>query len=96
MLFPNYYVYIVVCKDEKLYTGQTRSIRMRINQHNGIGFWSGARFTRTRRPVFLQHLEKYPTRKDAIRREREIKDMSRADKLALIAKTSKEDILSAI
>jgi predicted GIY-YIG superfamily endonuclease len=69
---------------------------MRINQHNGVGYWSGARYTKSRRPVFLQHLEKYPTRKVAVLREKEIKAMSREEKLALIKETTKENILAAI
>jgi putative endonuclease len=96
MIFPNFYVYILACKDGTFYTGQTRSIRMRLNQHNGLGYWPGSRYTKTRRPVFLQHLEKFPTRKDALKREREIKNMTKEERSALIQRTTKGDILSAI
>lgn len=91
-----YYVYILVCKDNTFYTGYTTNIRRRINQHNGVSFWSGAKYTKSRRPVFLQHLERFPRRKDAIRRELEIKSMTHDEKHELIKLTTKEQVLSAI
>ncbi|WP_026895943.1 GIY-YIG nuclease family protein [Clostridiisalibacter paucivorans] len=75
------YVYIVQCNDETLYTGWTTDIERRINEHNrGIG----SKYTRARLPVELKHLEKYKTKKDAMKREWQIKKMSRKDKLNLI------------
>lgn len=96
MFYKSYYVYIVVCKDDNFYTGQTGNIRMRLNQHNGVSYWPGAKYTKSRRPVFLQHLEKFQTRKDAMARENEIKQMPHTEKRDLIDKTSKDQILSAV
>jgi len=81
-----YYVYIVKCADETLYTGIATELERRVDEHNGSD--KGAKYTRTRRPVALVYSEKYPDRSSASKREYEIKKkMSRAEKLALI-KTS--------
>jgi|AntRauTorcE11897_2_1112592.scaffolds.fasta_scaffold09961_2 putative endonuclease len=89
------YVYIVQCSNGGLYTGITSNLRRRIKQHNGI-FKGGARYTKMHRPVFLQHIERYPTRKEAWAREKEIKSLDHKTKINLIDEVSKGDILSAI
>ena len=78
-----FYVYIVRCeKDNSFYTGYTSDLSRRISQHNsGIG----ARYTRGRRPVQLLYHEEFTTRKEAMRREREIKRFSRKRKVRLIS-----------
>lgn len=92
-----YYVYIAEGRDEKLYTGMTISIRRRLNEHNGVGRWHSPKsWTFKRRPVFLVHLEKHPDKKSAFAREKEIKHMSRTEKISLISSTTKDQILSAI
>lgn len=48
------------------------------------------------RPVFLQHLERYPTRKAARTREKEIQSWDHAQKVELIEQTTKNQILSAL
>jgi putative endonuclease len=90
------YVYIVEGKDGHYYTGITSNIRRRMEQHNGVSWWPGARYTMSRRPVFLVHLEKYATRSLARSREIEIKSLSHTDKTVLISSATKSDILSAI
>jgi len=75
-------VYIVECSDTTLYTGWTTNMEKRLQEHNeGKG---GAKYTRGRRPVKLVYHEPCSTRSDALKREREIKQMSRAQKLLLI------------
>jgi len=97
MIFSKqYYTYIVEGNDGNFYTGMTNNIRKRINQHNGRGFWSGARYTKSRRPVFLVHLEKYISRSEAHKRELEIKKYTHLHKGELIEGATKEDILNAI
>jgi putative endonuclease len=54
----------------------------RIHEHNNTG--AGARYTRGRRPVKLVYIESYPTLSEALRREAQIKKLSRAQKLLLI------------
>lgn len=76
-----YYVYILKCSDDSYYTGYTSDLSRRVKQHNeGIG----GRYTRSRKPVKLLYQEEYATRAEAMRREREIKKMSRMQKTALI------------
>ncbi len=76
-----YYVYILECKDTTLYTGSTHDIKKRIQAHNSGK--TGAKYTKTRRPVTLMYFEVYPTKSDALKREWEIKKLSREEKLRL-------------
>ena len=78
-----YYVYMVKCADETLYTGISTELERRIDEHNSSD--KGAKYTRMRRPVSLIYSEEYPDRSSAAKREYEIKKkMSRAEKLELI------------
>ncbi len=79
-----YYVYIVKCADETLYTGIATELERRVEEHNSSE--KGAKYTRVRRPVTLVYREEHPDRSSASKREYEIKKkMNRAEKLKLIA-----------
>ncbi len=79
-----YYVYIVKCADDTLYTGIATQLERRIEEHNSSD--KGAKYTRVRRPVELVYSEEYPDRSSASKREYEIKKkMTREKKLDLIA-----------
>jgi len=83
-LLKVYYVYIVKCADDTLYTGIATQLERRIEEHNNSD--KGAKYTRVRRPVELVYSEEYPDRSTASKREYEIKKkMTRAKKLDLIA-----------
>lgn len=75
------YCYIVRCSDGSFYTGWTTDPTRRVDEHNS---GSGSRYTRIRRPVRLVYLEELASRREAMRRERSIKNMSRARKKTLI------------
>lgn len=75
------YTYIVKCKDGSFYTGWTNDIEKRIEAHNA---GKGAKYTKSRRPVELVHLEEFPTKEEAMKREYAIKHMTRKMKEALI------------
>ena len=78
-----YYIYIIQCADNTLYTGISTELERRIEEHNSSD--KGAKYTRVRRPVTLVYSEEYPDRSSASKREYEIKKkMSRAEKLKLI------------
>ena len=77
-----WWVYIVECSDESLYTGTTTDREKRIIEHNDSK--KGAKYTRNRRPVDLVYSEMHPDRSTASKREYEIKKLSRAEKLKLI------------
>jgi len=77
------YVYIVECSDKSLYTGSTGNIGKRIREHNSSK--AGAKYTRGRRPVKLVYVELCSTPSIALKRETEIKKLSRAQKLLLVS-----------
>jgi putative endonuclease len=67
-------------KDEKFYTGCTADLKRRLRQHN-----SGmVRSTKARRPFELVYWESFSTRRDAMRRERQIKSFRRELKVEMI------------
>jgi putative endonuclease len=76
-------VYIVRCADGSLYTGIARDLERRIAEHNADK-GQGASYTRSRRPVRLVYREPAADRSAASKREYQIKQLSRAEKLALI------------
>ena len=75
------HVYILRCRGGTLYTGWTTDVSRRVEQHQ-VG--KGGRYTRSHLPVELIYQEEYPTQSEAMRRECEIKKMTRQQKLALI------------
>jgi len=80
----SFFCYLLECADGTYYAGWSTDPVRREQQHNA-GF--GARYTRTRRPVKLVYIEEQPDRADAMRRERQIKGMTRAKKETLISNT---------
>ncbi len=99
---PQWHVYIVRCADGTLYTGVAIDVAKRVAQHNGpqsVGTRGaravravgnrGARYTRARRPVKLVYQERAANRSAACRREYRIKQLTRREKLALIAAGSR-------
>ncbi|MCH8224612.1 MAG: GIY-YIG nuclease family protein [Chloroflexi bacterium] len=78
-----FYVYILRCSDRTYYTGHTDNLEAREAAHQAgqiIGY------TSRRMPVSLVFSEEFPTRYDALERERQIKGWSRRKKEALINK----------
>ena len=77
-----YYLYIIQCADDTLYTGITVSLERRMQEHNSSKL--GAKYTRARRPVKLLYFQKYRFRSTATKAELKIKRLSREEKLALL------------
>jgi predicted GIY-YIG superfamily endonuclease len=75
-----WFVYIVRCADRTLYTGITKAVSRRCQQHNT---GTASRYTRSRRPVKLIYQEVHPSQSSALKREAAIKALSRREKLAL-------------
>jgi putative endonuclease len=76
-----YYVYVLLCEDGTFYTGYTKDIKSRLEQHKkGIG----AKYTRSHKTSKLVYLEQFISRAEAMRREQEIKTYSKARKEELI------------
>ncbi|MBQ6570241.1 MAG: GIY-YIG nuclease family protein [Clostridia bacterium] len=82
------YTYILRCCDGTLYTGWTNDLKARVQTHNS---GKGARYTRCRLPVTLVYYESFETRKEAMRREYQIKRLPRTEKLKLIEKANIKD-----
>ncbi|MAH04730.1 MAG: endonuclease [Alphaproteobacteria bacterium] len=77
----SWFVYIVECADNSLYTGITNDLDRRIEQHNS---GTGAKYTRNRAPVQLVYSEAVESRADALSREYKIKQLPRIKKIKLI------------
>ena len=75
------YTYLVRCADGTFYTGWTNNLEKRMKTHNE---GKGAKYTRGKRPVELVYYEGYKTREEAMKREYEIKQLSRQEKEKLI------------
>ena len=76
-------VYIVRCADGSLYTGIATDVARRVEEHNSNNLLA-ANYTRARRPVALAYEELALTRSAAVKREYQIKQMSRKEKEALV------------
>lgn len=75
------YTYVVKCADETFYTGWTNDLEKRMKAHN-VG--KGAKYTKTRRPIELVYFEEFDTKQEAMRREWQIKQMTRSEKEKLV------------
>jgi putative endonuclease len=76
-----HYVYILLCRDGSYYTGYTKNPESRFEWHKQ---GRGAKYTRMRKPERLVYVEEFESRRDAMRREREIKDLSHDQKTELM------------
>lgn len=76
-----YIVYILECGDGSLYTGMTNHLVQRIKSHQE---GKGAKYTRGRLPVRLRYAEEDEGKSWALKREKEIKKLSRQKKWQLI------------
>ncbi|MDA3733829.1 GIY-YIG nuclease family protein [Niameybacter massiliensis] len=76
-----HFVYIVKCCDETYYTGYTNNIEKRLKAHNE---GKGAKYTRARLPVTLVYQEEYEDKREALKREYAIKQLTRKGKEILI------------
>ena len=68
-----WFVYIVRCKDNTLYTGIAKDPEKRTAEHNSA--CRGAKYTRARRPVELVYYEQVESRSMAAKREYQLKRM---------------------
>lgn len=78
----NYYVYLLECSDDTYYCGYTNDLDNRIKNHNSSKY--GAKYTVGRRPVVLKYSEEFETLSEALKREYQIKKLTRQEKKKLI------------
>ncbi|MCH9049038.1 MAG: GIY-YIG nuclease family protein [Proteobacteria bacterium] len=79
----SWFVYIVRCADNTLYTGIAKDLERRILEHNSDDT-SGAKYTKARRPVALVYQEACDSRSAASKREYEIRQLGRKGKEELL------------
>jgi len=77
-----YFVYIIQCNDQTLYTGITTDLDRRIKEHNSSKL--GAKYTKVRRPVKLVYSKDFINRSEASKEESRIKKLSRLEKINLL------------
>ncbi len=77
-----YYLYILECADNTLYTWITTDINRRLEEHNSSKLW--AKYTSIRRPVKLIYSAEFENRSEASKEEYRIKKLRKEDKLKLI------------
>ena len=76
------YVYILRCSDGTLYTGWTNDLEKRLAAHNA---GTASKYTRSKRPVEMLWHEPRSSKAEALKREAEIKKLSRSEKLKLVS-----------
>jgi putative endonuclease len=76
----NWTVYILKCKYNTLYTGITNNLKRRISQHQSA---KGAKYTKGRAPLQLVYQEISKDKSTALKREIQIKKLTRKQKLDL-------------
>ena len=75
------WAYLLRCADNTLYAGWTNDLERRLEAHNA---GRGAKYTRGRGPVSLVWAQGFESKKEAMAEEARIKNLSRAEKEALI------------
>jgi putative endonuclease len=76
-----FFIYIVQCRNGTYYTGYTKNLEERVSLHNS---GNGAKYLRGKLPVKMVYAKEYRYYKNALRAERRIKKLTRAQKLKLI------------
>ncbi len=76
------FTYLLRCADGTFYTGWTNDLEKRLQAHND---GTGAKYTRGRGPVELVYFETYGSREEAMKREAEIKKMTRVQKERMLS-----------
>lgn len=75
-------VYILQCSDGTYYTGMTKDLKRRVQEHNFAD--CGAKYTKIRRPVILVWSSDVMNRNDAAKEEMRIKGLTRKQKERLL------------
>ena len=78
----DWFLYVVRCKDNTLYTGVTTDVERRLHEHNSSK--RGARYTRYRRPIKLVYWERHQNQSEAQQAEYKFKQLSKKEKEKII------------
>lgn len=82
-----HFIYILECKDGTYYTGYTTDVSRRLSMHSR---GKGAKYTRSRLPVSLVYTEEVASHSSGLRRELDIKSMTRMEKQTLVSNWRRE------
>ena len=82
-LLVSYSVYLLQCADGSYYCGYAKDLAVRVIEHNTSN--KGAKYTRGRRPVKLVWNERCGGISEALKREHQIKRLTRQQKEALVS-----------
>ena len=85
-LDQGWFLYILRCSTDTLYTGVTKDLQHRLKMHND---GKASRYTRVRRPVQLIYYEDCASRAQALVRECKVKALSRKEKEKLVKSGTK-------
>lgn len=72
------YLYILLCRDDSLYTGVAKNLDERMKMHKS---GKGSKYVNSRKPFVLIHTETFDSWSEAMKREIEIKKWSRGEKI---------------
>lgn len=72
-----WFIYILKCQDGSLYTGSTNNVEKRFIDHLA---GKGARYTKSHKPERIIYIEKFDSKSEALKREAEIKRLTKAKK----------------
>lgn len=76
-----WFVYILLCKGNSLYTGASNNPQKRFLDHmNG----KGGHYTKSHKTIKIVHLEEFVTKSEALKREIEIKSWNRVKKIKIL------------
>ena len=78
----SWFVYMLRCTDNSLYTGITTDVVRRVSEHNAKK--SITRYTRARQPVVLVYQESVNSRAEAGKREAQLKKLSKQEKEEIV------------
>ena len=77
-----WFLYVVRCNDDTLYTGVTTDIQRRLKEHNASS--RGAKYTKTRRPVEVVYWKPFKNQSSAQKAEYRFKQLTREQKEKMI------------
>jgi putative endonuclease len=76
-----WFTYILLCQDGSYYTGSTNDVVKRFKDHLA---GRGAKYTKSHKPEKIIYQESFSSKSEALKREAEIKKMTKAKKLTLL------------
>lgn len=76
-----FYLYLILCEDESIYTGITNNPDRRFSEHKNR---KGGRYTKLNKPIKILYTEKFSIKQEALKREKQIKGWRREKKFNLI------------